>query len=169
MEKMGFLENLKLLAGEFAMKCVVIFFFFGFAIGCDVVDPTSLTGPIENISPEALINATVSVLHEEGYTIATADHVAGVVTTAWRDESSFASQAFLDISRRTRISVVIDFSTYEISVQMTKQKKDSDDPWRNDDLSNSDRDRLQSILSRIQARAKNVAQREGGRAKRSLG
>ena len=142
------------------MKCVVIFIFFGFALGCDVVDPTTLTGTVEKIAPEAFVNATVTLLTEEGYTIATVDHVAGLVTTDWRDESSFASQAFLNISRRTRISVVIDFQSYQVNVQMTKQKKDGEDPWRNDGLSNDDRNRMQSILRRIQDRARAVAGRE---------
>lgn len=139
------------------MKCVVMLMAMGLAMGCDVVDPTTLTGAVEKIAPETFVNATVTILTEEGYTIATSDHVAGLVTTEWRDESSFASQAFLNISRRTRISVVIDFQSYEVNVQMTKQKKDGEDPWRNDGLSNGDRNRMQSILRRIQDRARAVA------------
>ena len=141
------------------MKRVLMVMVMGLALGCDVVDPTTLTGGVEKIAPEAFVNATVAILTEEGYTIATADHVAGLVTTEWRDESSFASQAFLNISRRTRISVVIDFQSYQVNVQMTKQKKDSEDPWRNDGLSNDDRNRMQSILRRIQDRARAVAGR----------
>ncbi|MXX12973.1 MAG: hypothetical protein F4Z86_05910 [Gemmatimonadetes bacterium] len=102
----------------------------------------------------------MTILHEEGYTVETVDPVAGVVTTGWRDESSYASQTFLDVSRRTRISVVMDFFTQEINVQMTKQKRSSEDPWRNDGLSDADRDRLRLILARIQERIRFIAQRE---------
>jgi len=130
-------------------------------VGCDVVEPTLLTGSVEEISSEAFVNAAVSVLHEEGYTVVTADRLAGVVTTDWRDESSFAGQVLLDTSKRTRISVVMDFFTLELKVQMTKQKADGDLPWRNDDLSNGDRSRMQNILSRIQSRARAIQAQEG--------
>ena len=144
------------------MKYVVIFFFLSFAMGCNVVDPVSISGSVEGVSPEAFANAAVSILHEEGYTVETVDPVAGVVTTAWRDESSYASQTFLDVSRRTRISVVMDFYTHEVNVQMTKQKRGSEDPWRNDGLSDADRTRLRLILMRIQERVRLIAQREAG-------
>ena len=150
------------------MKYIAIFFLLGFAMGCDVVDPVSISGSVEQISPDAFANATVSILHEEGYTIETVDPVAGVVTTGWRDESSYASQTFLDVSRRTRISVVMDFFTHDVNVQMTKQKRSSEDPWRNDGLSGADRDRLQLILTRIQERIRLIAQREAGATKRSI-
>ncbi len=150
------------------MKYVMIFFLMSFAMGCDVVDPVSISGSVEQISPDAFANATVSILHEEGYTIETVDPVAGVVTTGWRDESSYASQTFLDVSRRTRISVVMDFFTHDVNVQMTKQKRSSEDPWRNDGLSGADRDRLQLILTRIQERIRLIAQREAGATKRSI-
>ncbi len=150
------------------MKYIAIFFLLGFAMGCDVVDPVSISGSVEQISPDAFANATVSILHEEGYTIETVDPVAGVVTTGWRDESSYASQTFLDVSRRTRISVVMDFYTHDVNVQMTKQKRSSEDPWRNDGLSGADRDRLQLILTRIQERIRLIAQREAGATKRSI-
>ena len=151
------------------MKYVMILFLLGFSLGCNVVDPVSISGSVEKISPEAFANATVTVLHEEGYTIETVDPLVGVVTTHWRDESSFASQTFLDASRRTRISVVMDFFSGEVNVQMTKQKKDSANPWRNDELSDADRDRLRLILVRIQERIRLIAQREGVVAtKRSL-
>ena len=143
------------------MKYVAILFLLGFSLGCNVVDPVLISGAVEKISPEAFANAAVSILHEAGYTIETVDPVAGVVTTGWRDESSYASQTFLDVSRRTRISVVMDFLTYEVNVQMTKQKRSSEDPWRNDGLSDADRNRLQSILVRIQDRVRLIAQREG--------
>ena len=143
------------------MKYVTILLLLGFSLGCNVVDPVSISGSVEKISPEAFANATVTVLHEEGYTIETVDPLAGVVTTHWRDESSFASQTFLDASRRTRISVVMDFFSGEVNVQMTKQKKDSANPWRNDELSDADRDRLRLILVRIQERIRLIAQREG--------
>lgn len=143
------------------MKYVTILFLFGFAMGCNVVDPVSISGSVENISSEVFANAAVTILHEEGYTIETVDPVAGVVTTAWRDESSYASQTFFDVSRRTRISVVIDFLTHEVNVQMTKQKRSSEDPWRNDGLSGADRDRLRLILARIQERIRLIVQREG--------
>ena len=142
------------------MKYVMILLLLGFALGCNVVDPVSISGSVEGVSPEAFANAAVSILHEEGYTIETVDPVAGVVTTAWRDESSYASQTFFDVSRRTRISVVMDFYTHEVNVQMTKQKRGSEDPWRNDGLSDADRDRLRLILMRIQERVRLIAQRE---------
>ena len=142
------------------MKYVTILLLLGFALGCNVVDPVSISGSVEGVSPEAFANAAVSILHEEGYTVETVDPVAGVVTTAWRDESSYASQTFLDVSRRTRISVVMDFYTHEVNVQMTKQKRGSEDPWRNDGLSDADRDRLRLILMRIQERVRLIAQRE---------
>lgn len=127
-------------------------------VGCDVVEPSLLTGSVQEISSGAFVNATVSVLYEEGYTVDTADQQAGLVTTHWRDESSYASQNFLDRSRRTRISVVFDFFTKHVKVQMTKQKKEGDDPWRNDGLSDNDRNRMQSILGRIQERAQAISQ-----------
>ena len=130
-------------------------------MGCNVVDPVSISGAVEGVSPVAFANATVNILHEEGYTVETVDPVAGVVTTGWRHESSYASQTFFDVSRRTRISVVMDFFTQEINVQMTKQKRSSDDPWRNNGLSDADRDRLRLILARIQERIRLIAQREG--------
>ena len=142
------------------MKYVVIFFLLSFSLGCNVVDPVSISGSVEKISPVAFANAAVTILHEEGYTVETVDPMAGVVTTSWRDESSYASQNFLDVSRRTRISVVMDFLTYEVNVQMTKQKRSSEDPWRNDGLSDADRDRLQLILARIQERIRLIAQQE---------
>ena len=143
------------------MKYVVIFFCLSFALGCNVVDPVSISGSVEKISPAAFANATVTILHEEGYTVETVDPIAGVVTTGWRHESSYASQTFFDISRRTRISVVMDFFTQEVNVQMTKQKRSGDDPWRNNGLSDADRDRLRLILVRIQERIRLIAQREG--------
>ena len=144
------------------MKYIVIFFLLSFSMGCNVVDPVSISGSVEKISPEAFANATVTILHEEGYTVETVDPVAGVVTTGWRHESSYASQTFFDVSRRTRISVVMDFFTQEINVQMTKQKRSGDDPWRNNGLSDADRDRLRLILARIQERIRLIAEREEG-------
>ncbi|MYC13253.1 MAG: hypothetical protein F4Y39_05955 [Gemmatimonadetes bacterium] len=144
------------------MKYVTILFLLGFSLGCNVVDPVSISGSVEKISPEAFANAAVTILHEEGYTVETVDPVAGVVTTGWRHESSYASQTFFDVSRRTRISVVMDFFTQEINVQMTKQKRSSEDPWRNDGLSDADRDRLRLILARIQERIRLIAEREEG-------
>ena len=143
------------------MKYVVIFFLLSFAMGCNVVDPVSISGSVEKISPVAFANATVTILHEEGYTVETVDPMAGVVTTGWRHESSYASQTFFDVSRRTRISVVMDFFTQEVNVQMTKQKRSGDDPWRNNGLSDADRTRLRLILARIQERIRLIAQREG--------
>ena len=43
---------------------------------------------------------------------------------------------------------------------MTKQKRSGDDPWRNNGLSDADRDRLRLILARIQERIRLIAQRE---------
>jgi len=153
------------------MKYIILFCLLSLVIGCSVVGPTSLSGPVEEIPREAFVNAAVSILHEEGYTVEAVDHVAGLVTTEWRDESSYASQAFWDVSRRTRIAVVLDFYTYNINVQMTKQKRGNEDPWRNDGLSNSDRDRMKLILVRIQERARAIDQRESEVvvAKRSIG
>ncbi len=144
------------------MKYVVSFFCLSLALGCNVVDPVSISGSVEKISPVAFANATVTILHEEGYTVETVDPLAGVVTTGWRYESSYASQTFFDVSRRSRISVVMDFFTHEINVQLTKQKRSGDDPWRNNGLSDADRDRLQLILVRIQERIRLIAQHEEG-------
>lgn len=144
------------------MKYVTILLLLGFALGCNVADPVSISGSVEEISPVAFSNAAVTILHEEGYTVETVDPVAGVVTTGWRDESSYASQTFFDVSRRTRISVVMDFLTHEVNVQMTKQKRSGDDPWRNNGLSDADRDRLRLILERIQERIRLISQREAG-------
>ena len=123
--------------------------------------PCRSQGQWKKFHPRRLPNAVVTILHKEGYTVETVDPIAGVVTTGWRDESSYASQTFLDVSRRTRISVVMDFLTHEVNVQMTRQKRSSEDPWRNDGLSDADRDRLQLILARIQERIRLIAQREG--------
>ena len=143
------------------MKYVAILLLLGFSLGCNVVDPVSISGSVEKISSVAFANATVTILHEEGYTVETVDPVAGVVTTGWRYESSYASQTFFDVSRRSRISVVMDFFTHEVNVQMTKQKRSGGDPWRNNGLSDADRDRLRLILARIQERIRLIAQREG--------
>ena len=97
-----------------------------FLVGCDVVGPSLLTGSVAEISPGSFVNATVSILYEEGYTVDSVDREAGLVTSHWRDESSYASQNFLDRSRRTRISVVFDFYTQNVKVQMTKQKKEGE-------------------------------------------
>jgi len=134
---------------------------FPLMIGCDVVKPTLLTGSVDEIPPEAFVNAAVSVLHQEGYTVLMADRLGGIVTTDWRDESSFASQAFLDISRRTRMSVVMDFLTHELQVQMTKQKKEGDLPWRNDGLSETDRQQMRLILERIRSKARAIHNQQG--------
>lgn len=127
-------------------------------VGCNVVEPSLLSGSVQEISPGSFVNATVSILYEEGYTVDTVDQEAGLVTSHWRDESSFASQNILDRSRRTRISVVYDFYTKNVKVQMTKQKKEGDAPWRNDGLSQNDRNRMQVILSRIQERSMAIGQ-----------
>lgn len=129
-------------------------------MGCDVVEPSLLTGSVSDISSGSFVNATVSVLYEEGYTVDSVNQEAGLVTTHWRDESSYAGQNFLDRSRRTRISVVFDFFTKNVKVQMTKQKKEGEDPWRNDGLSDNDRNLMQSILGRIQERAQAMVGQE---------
>ena len=144
------------------MKYVTLLLLLSFSLSCNVVDPVSISGSVEKISPVAFANAAVSILHEEGYTIETVDPLIGVVTTHWRDESSYASQTFLDASRRTRISVVMDFFANEVNVQMTRQKKDSANPWRNDGLSDADRDWLELLLARIQERIRLISQREAG-------
>ncbi|MDP6116872.1 MAG: hypothetical protein QGG53_33840 [Planctomycetota bacterium] len=130
--------------------------------GCDVVDPTLIGGPVADGAPAGqLINASVTVLQEQGYTVIAADSEAGIVTTDWRDESSFAGQIFLDESHRSRISVVVDFYSNSLTVQMTKQIKDGDAPWRNDGLSGKDRDRIQTILLQIQSRARAIQEQSG--------
>jgi len=78
------------------------------------------------------------------------DREIGLVTTGWRDASSFAGQVFLETSHRTRISVVVDFQANQVNVQMTKQVQEGDNPWRNDDLSGSDYRDAQEILNAIQ-------------------
>ena len=134
-----------------------------FYVGCDVVDPTLLSGPIEEgVSSTDLINVSVVVLQTQGYTVVTADREAGVVTTAWRDESSFAGEVLLETSRRTQVSVVVDFYTKHVSVQMTKQVKEGGIPWRNDDLSGKDHGMAQEILTEIQSRAREIQRRSGG-------
>ena len=129
---------------------VLLILFALFYFGCDVVGPTLLSGPIEEgVSSTDLINVSVVVLQTQGYTVVTADREAGVVTTAWRDESSFAGQVFLETSRRTRVSVVVDFYTKHVTIQMTKQVKEGDTSWRNDDLSGKDHGMAQEILTEI--------------------
>ena len=147
-----------LIFGEVMMKARILCLLPLLFLGCDVVQPSLLTGSVEEISPSSFVNATVSILYEEGYTVDSVDKEAGLVTSHWRDESSYASQNFLDRSRRTRISVVFDFYTKNVKVQMTKQKKEGDDPWRNDGLSDNDRNRMQVILSRIQERSIAISQ-----------
>lgn len=146
--------------GRCLVKMKVLCLLSLFLVGCDVIEPSLLTGSVAEISPGSFVNATVSILYEEGYTVDSVDREAGFVTSHWRDESSYASQNFLDTSRRTRISVVFDFYTQNVKVQMTKQKKEGDDPWRNDGLSDQDRNRMQVILSRIQERAQFIASDE---------
>lgn len=125
---------------------------------CDVVRPTTLTGPVSDVGPQALTNASVVVLSQEGYTIETADAASGFITTAWRAESSFAGQHLLGVSRRKRVSVIYDLVTGEVIVQMTRQKRDDGDAWRTDGLSGDDRLELDRILARIQDRARLIAQ-----------
>ena len=48
------------------MKYVTILLLLGFSLGCNVVDPVSISGSVEKISPEAFANAAVTILHEEG-------------------------------------------------------------------------------------------------------
>jgi uncharacterized lipoprotein len=123
-------------------------------IGCDVVDSTLVSGPIAgDVEADRLLNASVVVLQQQGYAVLTADRAVGLVTTDWRDESSFSDQVFLDRSYRTRVSVVVDGLDRALTVQMTKQVKDGDHPWRNHDLSGNDYRRAQTILSMIQTRA----------------
>ncbi len=108
--------------------------------GCDVVDPTLIGGPVvEGVTAGELINASVTVLQEQGYTVISADREVGVVTTDWRDESSFVDQHLLDESHRSRVSVVVDFYSNTLTVQMTKQIKDGGNSWRNDGLSGKTR------------------------------
>lgn len=128
---------------------------------CDVVDPTLIGGPVSpGATPGELVNATVVVLQTNGYTLDMIDRESGVVTTAWRDESSFMGQIFLEESHRTRISVVVDFFAGNVSVQMTKQVRDGEAPWRNDDLSGGDRRRVEGILTQIQERARAIQERQ---------
>ena len=125
------------------------------------MDPTSLGGPVaEGLTTSELVNVSVSVLQIEGYTVITSDSEAGVVTTDWRTESSFAGQVLLQESHRTRISVVVDLSTHNLSVQITRQVKDEDAPWRKRRLTGKDNSRLRSILSRIQARSLDLTERK---------
>lgn len=125
----------------------------GILVGCDVVMPSSVTGPVvSGVSQDGIINASVVVLSREGYTVDGADRAGGFVTTDWRAESSFASQAILGLSRRKRVSVIFDVATGEISVQMTKQKKEVEGEWRTDGLSDTDRREMDRILTGVQER-----------------
>ena len=137
----------------------ILLLLFGFS-KCGVVDPALVSGAAgEGFSPDVFMNAATAILHEQGYTVVTADRVAGVVTTDWRDESSFFGQTFLQESHRTRVSVVVDFYTLQITVQMTKQVREHNKPWRNENLSGKDRRRMQTILSQIQERARVLHER----------
>ncbi len=135
------------------MKQVSVLCVLAFVVSCDVVRPSSVTAPVEDVNPDALVNAAVVILSNEGYTIETAEPATGVITTGWREESSFVSQNFLGVSRRKRVSVIYDLLSGEVSVQMTKQKKEDDQAWRTDGLSGDDRDEMDRILTRIQERA----------------
>jgi hypothetical protein len=120
---------------------------------CDVVAPSRVTAPIESdATPMSILNAAAVVLLREGYAVAALEPDVGILTTGWQDETSFSDQVFLDTSRRSRISVVLDFNLRQLDVQMTVQKKDADYPWRNDDLSGRERNRLTSIVEAIQDR-----------------
>ncbi len=130
--------------------CVLV---FGILVGCDVVLPSSVTGPVvSGVSQDGILNASVVVLTREGYTVDVADRAGGFVTTDWRAESSFASQAILGVSHQKRVSVIFDVATGEISVQMTRQKKEYDGEWRTDGLSDNDRREMDRILTGIQER-----------------
>ena len=135
------------------MRQIGLLCLFALMVSCDVVRPTTITAPVEGVPPDALVNASIVILTEEGYTIETAEATSGLITTEWREESSFASQNFLGVSRRKRVSIVYDLLTGEVSVQMTKQKKEDDHAWRTDGLSGNDRSELDRILGRIQERA----------------
>jgi hypothetical protein len=127
--------------------------FLAATTGCDVALPVDLTASFAfQTGPEAVVDAAVPVLTDEGYTVLSADRRTGFVTTDWREESSFASQALLGLSKRTRLSVVFDPVTVSVMVQMTSQKKDGDAPWRTDDLSSGDRAVQARVLRRIQDR-----------------
>lgn len=137
-----------------AFKPMLLFFAMA---GCGVIDPTLINGPVsEGITPGELLNAAVVTLQEQGYTVIVADREGGVVTTDWRDESSAVDRILLGEFHRTRVSVTVDFYTRNVAVQMTRQIKEGDSPWRNEGLSNGDRTRIQNILSRIQSRARAV-------------
>ena len=147
------------------MKAHILMALLLAASACDVVDPTLIGGPISpDTPPGELVNATVVVLQTNGYTLEMIDRESGVVTTAWRDESSFMGQVFLEESHRTRISVVVDFLGGNVSVQMTKQVRDGENPWRNDDLSGGDRRRVEGILAQIQERARALHDSQASRA-----
>lgn len=121
--------------------------------GCDVVAPTRLTSPIGNdASPASVLNAAAVVLQREGYTIAALEPEIGVLSTGWLDETSYADQVFFETSRRSRVSVVLDFLQGQLDVQMTVQKKEYDLPWRNDDLNGGERRRLEGMVEAIQGR-----------------
>ena len=126
-------------------------------IGCDIIDPILVSGLIAaDVTTGELLNASAVVLQQQGYTVLAADRDAGIVTTAWRDQSSFVDQVLLERSYRTRISVVVDLFTRNVSVQIIRQVKDTGAPWRNDILTYEDRSRVQTILSQILFRARAI-------------
>jgi hypothetical protein len=135
------------------MKQIGLLWLLILAVSCDVVRPTTITAPVDDVTPDALVNASIVILTQEGYTIATAEATSGLITTEWREESSFASQHLLGISRRKRVSIIYDLLTGQVTVQMTKQKMEDNHAWRTDGLSGNDRDELDRILGRVQERA----------------
>lgn len=128
------------------------------AAACDIVEPSLVTSPVTaDVSSEEILNTAAVVLLREGYTVEALDTRAGILATSWLDESSYADQVFLDMSRRSRIAIVFDLRLRQLDVQMTVQKKDGDLPWRNDDLSGGERRRLDQIVASIQDRIGPVA------------
>lgn len=135
---------------------------FGILIGCDVVMPSTVTGPVVSGVPrDGIINASVVVLSREGYTVDVADQAGGYVTTDWRSESSFARQAILGVSHQKRVSIIFDLATGEVSIQMTKQKKENDGEWRTDGLSGNDRREMDRILAGVQERIRLIHEQTG--------
>lgn len=135
------------------MKQLGLMLLLTVVISCDVVRPTTIMAPVEDVAPDALVNASIVILTQEGYTISTAEASSGLITTDWREESSFVSQNLLGVSRRKRVSIIYDLLSGHVSVQMTKQKKEEGHAWRTDGLSGDDRNEMARILTRVQERA----------------
>lgn len=134
-------------------------------LGCDAASPRNITGSVvEDVDPDVLMNAAVVVLIKNKFSIATSDAAAGLVTTNWRSETSWADQVMWGQAYQIRATVVVDFFSNEVTVQMERQVKEYLDegeysPWRTVGVHKEDKQLAKLILTEIQLKAHDIQDR----------